>query len=333
MYSDIPLWLSLLFIAGGLAALAWSSDAFVDGAATVARRLGISPFIVGMVIIGFGTCAPEFFVSVFSGASGHSNLSLGNAFGSCLFNILGVLGIAALVRPIPVKTIITFLASPLMALTSLLALFLLLDGTLSKVEAAALLAVFLVVMPGYCWCDQKKGGSDSGAEAAPAEKASAWRMLFNLVVGFSVMVGASHLLVWGSVDLARTMGVGELMIGLTIVAIGTSVPELATAIQSARKGENELVLGNIVGSNLFNTLVVVGTAGVLSPEPVAGFSRYVITRDLPLLVVVSAMVGLFGLNWRNVRKSGVITRLEGGIWVFAFLAYTALMLYQEVFSK
>ena len=337
MYSDISLWLAVPFILGGLWALAWSSDAFVDGAAAVARKLGISPFIVGMVIIGFGTCAPEFCVSVFSGASGHVNLSVGNAYGSCIFNILGVLGVSALVAPLVVKPIITYLAAPLMTLTVLMSLFILRDHALDRVEAWSLLLVFAVVMPAYCWIDSKTKGEAASDGAVP--DGGTLKMLFNLVVGFAVMVAASHFLVWGSVGVAKALGASELMIGLTIVAIGTSVPELATAIQSARKGESDLVLGNIVGSNLFNALVVVGTAAAICPtEKAAGFadyqplSPYVLTRDLPLLVVVSAMLVLFGMNWRKMRENGRISRVEGAVWVLVFIVYMAFMVYQEGFK-
>lgn len=337
MYSTIPIWLALLFIAGGLWALAWSSDAFVDGAAAVARKLGISPFIVGMVIIGFGTCAPEFCVSVFSGASGHVNLSIGNAYGSCIFNILGVLGVAALVAPLVVKPIITWLAAPLMTLTVMLSYFILRDHSLGVVEAWSLLAVFAVVMPAYCWVDNRKGSDDEGGGSVVTD--GPWRIAFNLLVGFTVMVTASHFLVWGSVGVAKALGASELMIGLTIVAIGTSVPELAAAVQSARKGESELVLGNIVGSNLFNALVVVGTAGAICPTEKASrfvdyqpLSPYVLTRDLPLLVAITLLLTLFGMNWRKTRENGVITRTEGAVWVLIFIVYMIVMVYQEGFK-
>ena len=335
MYPAISLWLAIAFVLGGLLALAWSSDAFVDGAAAVARKVGISPFIVGMVIIGFGTCAPEFCVSVFSGASGHVNLSIGNAYGSCIFNILGVLGVSALVAPLVVKPIISYLAAPLLTLTALLSFFILRDHSLGSVEAWSLLGVFAVTMPTYCWLDNR--AKDGAAEAAEPVTDGPWKIAFNLVAGFAVMVGASHLLVWGSVGIAKAFGASELMIGLTIVAIGTSVPELATAVQSARKGESELVLGNIVGSNLFNALVVVGTAGAICPtEKAAAFadyeplSRYVLSRDLPLLVAVSALLIVFGLNWRKPRENGVISRTEGALWVLVFIVYMTVMVSQEI---
>lgn len=333
MYTDIPFWLSLAFIVGGLVALSWSSDLFVDGASALARKLGISPFIIGMVIIGFGTCAPEFCVSLFSGLSNHANLSLGNAYGSCVFNVAGILGLAAIVSPLVVKPTLVFAGAPLMTAVAVFSIVFLRDGALGRFESLVLLAIFAVIMPVYCWFDQRRGegqgeGEDEGEDTS---RGNLW-MAYALLVGLGVMVGASHLLVWGSVDLARQLGVGELVIGLTVVAIGTSIPELATAIAAARKGESELVLGNIVGSNLFNTLCVVGTAGALSSAPVTGFSTgYVVGRDLAALVVISVSVFLFGINWRHPREAGLITRLEGVLWVLIFVAYLSLTLYQEVF--
>ncbi|MGN0855433.1 MAG: calcium/sodium antiporter [Kiritimatiellia bacterium] len=336
MYSALPLWLALIFVAAGLVALAWSSDAFVDGSAAVARKIGISPFIVGMVIIGFGTCAPEFCVSIFSGASGHVNLSIGNAYGSCIFNLLGVLGVSALVAPIAVKPIISYLATPFLVLTALLAVFILRDRDLSAADSWLLLGIFAVLMPLYCWVDNRKKGVDA-ASASPVRADGNWTIAFNLVVGFIVMVAASHFLVWGSVGIAKACGAAELMIGLTIVAIGTSVPELATAIQSARKGESELVLGNIVGSNLFNMLVVVGAAGAICPTEKARtlaeyqpLSPYVLSRDLPLLIAIPLLLGLCGINWRKPCAHGAISRIEGAFGVVIFVIYISVMVYQEI---
>lgn len=335
MYTDIPIWLSLAFIAGGLLALTWSSDLFVDGSSALARRLGVSPFIIGMVIIGFGTCAPEFFVSLLSGLSNHANLSLGNAYGSCVFNVAGILGIAAMISPLAVKPSLVFVGAPLMTTVAALSIFLLHDGALGRLESILLLGLFAVIMPVYCWYDQKAKDvdeTDGTEKAESADRRGGLWMTYALLVGLGVMVGASHLLVWGSVDLARSLGVGELLIGLTIVAIGTSIPELATAIAAARKGESELVLGNIVGSNLFNTLCVVGMAGACSPAPVGGFSTaYVVGRDLVMLVVISLSVFFFGVNVRKPREGGTITRLEGALWFLIFIAYLSLTVYQEVF--
>lgn len=324
MYTDIPIWLSSLFIIGGLVALAWSSDRFVVGAAALSRRLGISGFVVGMVVVGFGTSAPELLVSTFSGLSGHTNLSIGNAYGSCVFNIVGILGVAALIRPLVVKPAVSFIAVPLLTAITALSWFLLRDGSLARGDALTLLSIFAVVMPLYCKFDKPAEGGDGDA-AAPATLAAA---IFWTLLGLGVMVGASHILVWGAVDIARALGVGELLIGLTIVAIGTSIPELASAIAAARRNEAELVLGNIIGSNLFNTLAVVGIAGSISPS--SGFSRFVVARDLPILALATLSIAAFGLNFRRPCENGVVVRWQGLCWIIAFAAYMALMLYQEL---
>ena len=323
-------------MAGGLAALAWSSDLFVDGAATVAKSLGISPFIIGMVIIGFGTSAPELCVSTMSGISGHANLSLGNAYGSCIFNIAIILGVATLIFPLVVKPSVTFIAGPGLTLISLFSLIMLKDGSCSRVEAIILLAAFLVILPLYCWYDQKtKDQPEEEVKAeAKVEQKNILVPIVKLVVGLGVLIGSSHFLVWGAVDFAKFCGVSDLVIGLTIVAAGTSLPELASAVASARRGEHEFVLGNIVGSNLFNTLAVVGLATCISPlvpgpngEP--AFSHYVLTRDLPLMMALSLSIMFFGINWKHPKWPGAIQRKEATVWVLVFVAYTLLMFYQE----
>ncbi len=329
MYPDLPLWLSILFVVGGLVALAWSSDTFVDGAASLARFLGISPFVIGMVIIGFGTSAPELCVSALSSFSGHSNLSLGNAYGSCIFNIIVILGIAAMIKPLSVKPGIVYLAAPVLTLITVLSYFLLRNGVCARFESAILLGLFAVLLPGYCWFDQKTSGGAKEEESSGQGdvKGGVGIASVKTLVGLVVLVGSSHVLVWGSVDLAKTLGVSDLLIGLTIIAVGTSLPELASAVASARRGETDLVLGNIIGSNFFNTLAVVGLAG--SIYPIKDFSPWILSRDLPLMAMASISIVVFGLNYRKPREHGSIGRVAGAIWVLSFIAYSALMLYQE----
>ena len=340
MYPDVSLWLSVVFMVGGLAALAWSSDMFVVGSAALARALGISPFIVGMVVIGFGTSAPELCVSALSGFSGHANLSLGNAYGSCVFNTAVILGVAALIAPLAVKPSVSFVAGPGLALVSLFSLWMLRDGSCGRADAAALLVAFFVLLPLYCWYDQWVKKGDGRAQAGeptsppvpePCQRGSLAKSSVQVVVGLVVLVASAHFLVWGAVDFAKFLHVSDLVIGLTIVAAGTSLPELASAIASARRREHEFVLGNIVGSNLFNMLAVVGIATVISPVTPenGGFSRYVLVRDLPLLTALSVSITLFGVNWRSPRQPGVVTRPKALVWVVVFVAYTVLMFLQE----
>lgn len=334
MYTDIPFWISIVMVVGGLAALAWSSDAFVDGSAKVAKALRISPFIIGMVIIGFGTSAPELCVSVMSGFSGHANLSIGNAYGSCAFNIAVILGVAALISPLITSPALTLFAGPILTLVSLFSMWVLRDGSCTRFESTILLVTFAVVMPIYCWYDQcmKKRGkkqdpSADSQSAADAPREGIGISIVKVVVGLVVLIGSSHFLVWGAVDIAKFAGVSDLVIGLTIVAAGTSLPELASAVASARRREHEFVLGNIIGSNLFNTLAVVGLACFISP--VESFSSYILTRDLPLVAGLSATILLFGFNWRKWRQPGMINRYESLLWIAVFVAYSVLMFLQE----
>ena len=328
MDADIPLLLSIIFIVGGLFALTKSADMFIDAASVIAHHFKLSPLLVGMVIIGFGTSAPELAVSTISGMGGHANLSLGNAYGSCILNIGAILGITALFRPFRVKPSVCWFAVPLLAAITLLSWFVVNDGEFERINGVVLLVTFVFLLPVYCWYDQKmtrprRKPKDDGV--ASGRMVWVW---FRLLAGLVLLVLSSHVLVWGSVDFARdVLHVSDLLIGLTVVALGTSLPELASAIAAARKGENEFVTGNIIGSNFFNTLAVVGIAGTISPF--SDFSGYVVTRDLPTMMAFSLSIALFGLNFRHLGASGRISRLKGGIWIVAFIFYLVVMIMQE----
>ena len=329
MYADIPLWLSLLFLVGGLCVLAWSSDVFVEGAEAVSIALGISPFIVGMVVIGFGTSAPELAVSALSSIGGHSNLSLGNAYGSNIFNIAAILGIASLIRPIIVRPVVTFTAVPMLVVASVASCMLVcLGGGFSHMDGVWCLALFAILLPLYCYIDRNGKTATNGDNV----KASSCRHpCLALVGGLFLLVASSHILVWGAVGIARSFGVSELLIGLTVIAAGTSLPELASAIASARRGQNEFTLGNIIGSNFFNSLAVVGTSGAISPF--REVSPHVFTRDLPVMALLTLSIGVFGLNLRNRRTHGTITRFCGILWIVAFLGYLIVLVHQEAFTS
>ena len=332
MYPDIPFWLSIVFMVGGLALLAWSSDLFVAAAASLARTLGLSSFIVGMVVIGFGTSAPELCVSVISGLSDHANLSLGNAYGSCIFNIAVILGVAAMIAPIKVKPLTALVAGPALAGLTLFSIWVMHDGVCARGEAVILLVAFAVIMPLYGWFDQKTKVSRRRTAKDLPENTPIVRTVLLLVAGLALLVASAHVLVWGAVDFARFMKVSDLLIGLTIIAAGTSLPELASAIASARRKEHEFVLGNIIGSNLFNMLAVVGIATVISPVTAenGGFAHSVLTRDLPLLAVLSLSITIFGANWRHLRFNGRISRIAATIWLVVFAVYAAVMMYGEL---
>ena len=327
MYVDIPFWLAIVFMLVSLWLLAWSANLFVDGAEAVACSLGFSPFLIGIVVIGFGTSAPELAVSAISGGMGHSSLSLGNAYGSNIFNIAAILGIVAMIHPLTVKPLVAFVASPLLAGTAILSCLLVCaGGGFSRVDGIIQLAAFAFLLPFYCWLDKKsKSTTESAICASVAPRQHYWLALLG---GLAVLVASSHLLVWGAVVVARSLGVSELLIGLTIVAAGTSLPELASAIASSRKGQNDFVLGNIIGSNFFNTLAVVGLSGTLCPFK--DVSPHVFHRDFPVMVLLSLTIGLFGVNYKNPSAAGRITRLEGAVWLLVFLCYMTLLIEQEI---
>jgi cation:H+ antiporter len=324
MYADVSFTVSLIMIVSGLWLLTWSANRFVDGAAALSQKFGVPPFIIGMVVIGFGTSAPEMAVSALSAASGHSDLSLGNAYGSNIYNIAIILGVVAMIRPILTNSFTAITSAILLVGVSLLSGFLVWSGGgFSRMDAMLSLLAFAVLLPISCSLERKNNVSaqEPAAEVTPVKHPVLWSLL-----GLILLVGSSHFLVWGAVDIARAFGISELMVGLTIVAAGTSLPELASAIASARKGQNEFVMGNIVGSNFFNTLAVVGVSGLVSPFSCNG--GHVLSRDLWVMVILSAMIAIFGCSFSR-QKGGVIGRAKGMVLIIIFLAYFALLFVQE----
>lgn len=308
--------LALVF---GLGLLLWSADRFVEGAAGTAAHFGMPPLLIGMVVIGFGTSAPEMIVSAIAALEGSPAVALGNAFGSNIANIALILGATALISPIVVHSQVLRKELPILSLVTVFAAALLMDGALGRGDALLLLAVFAGLM-GWTIVQGLRLRADSLSgemerELAGCEK-SVSRCLLWLGVGLVLLVVSSRMLVWGAVAIARGLGVSDLVIGLTIVAVGTSLPELASSVAAARKGEHDLALGNVLGSNLFNTLAVVGIAGVIEPAAVDGA---VLWRDLPVLGVLT--VSLFALGFGFTGRRGQINRLEGSALLACYAAY------------
>lgn len=312
-----------LAIFAGLALLVWSADRFVEGSAATAGHFGMPPLLIGMVVVGFGTSAPEMVVSALAASQGNPGLALGNAYGSNITNIALILGITALLAPIAVHSQVMRKELPILALVTLAAAWLLFDGELSRLDAAGLLVLFALLLGWSIWSGMRKNddafATEMDAELAahpmPIRKAILW-----LVVGLLLLIISSRILVWGAVDLATRFGVSDLVIGLTIVAIGTSLPELASSIIAARKGEHDLALGNILGSNLFNTLAVVGIAGSIAPMAVAD---EVLMRDIPVMVGLTLALFVLGYGFRG---PGRINRLEGAGLLAVFIGYTVYLL-------
>ena len=312
-----------LAILAGLALLVWSADRFVEGSAAAAGHFGMPPLLIGMVVVGFGTSAPEMVVSALAASQDNPGLALGNAYGSNITNIALILGITAVIAPIAVHSQVMRKELPILALVTLAAAWLLFDGELSRLDAAGLLVLFALLLGWSIWSGMRKTddafANEMDAELAahpmPIRKAMLW-----LVVGLVLLIISSRVLVWGAVDLATRFGVSDLVIGLTIVAIGTSLPELASSIIAARKGEHDLALGNILGSNLFNTLAVVGIAGSIAPMAVA---NEVLIRDIPVMVGLTLALFVLGYGFRG---PGRINRVEGVGLLAIFVGYTAYLL-------
>lgn len=315
--------LAVIATIGGLAVLAWSADKFVLGAASVARYLGLAPLLIGMLVIGFGTSAPELVVSTFASIEGKPELAIGNALGSNIVNIGLILGVTAIVLPVMVHRGILRKEMPVLIAATAVAWLLMLDGTISVADASILL-VLLVVLVTWSVVSAKSNKDDQLATEAAAQteptklsKRAAWTWL---VVGLVVLVLSSRILVWGAVEIAQSLGWSDLIIGLTVVAIGTSAPELAASLSAIRKGENDLALGNVIGSNLFNTLGVIGISGVITPIAV---DTDVLTRDLPMVGAMTVLLVIFA--WGRVGR-GRINRYEGAALLVVWIGYTTYLL-------
>lgn len=318
----MSLTLPVIALIVGLIILVWSADRFVDGAAAAAHHAGMPTLLIGMVVIGFGTSAPEMIVSAISSAQGNPGLALGNAYGSNISNIALILGVTALICPISIKSGVLRKELPVLMAVTLLAIALLFDLTLSRGDAWILLAVFAVIIGWWIWLglrsrhDSLEADLDVELEVDPMPLKPA---LIWLAVGMFFLVVSSRLLVWGAVDIARAFGVSDLIIGLTIVAIGTSLPELASAIAATRKGEHDLALGNVIGSNLFNTLAVVGIAGSIHPLEVGPEVLY---RDCLLMGLLTFALFFVGYGVAGQRR---INRIQGFVLLLIYLGYSSYL--------
>lgn len=316
--------LALVAIVGGLGVLVWSAERFIDGASGTAAHFGMPPLVIGMVIVGFGTSAPEMVVSAFAALDGSPNLALGNALGSNIANVGLILGLTALIAPISVHSAIIRRELPLLLGIGAVVGVLLWSGSLTRIESALLLAGFLALIGWTLFSALRARGDTLEAEVSqemaehpmPLRRAVFW-----LVVGLLLLIVSSRVLVWGAVTIAQTLGVSDLVIGLTIIAIGTSLPELAASLIAARKGEHDIAIGNIVGSNMFNLLAVIGIAGTITPISV--IPAEVMMRDWPMMMAGTVALFVMGYGFRG--RQGRINRLEGGILLLTFIAYSAYL--------
>ena len=321
------MWMEWLAIAGGFVLLTWSADRFVVGASALAYNLNVSPLIIGLTIVSLGTSAPEILVSAVASLQGNGGLAIGNALGSNIINIALILGVTALIVPLNVHSSIVRREMPVLIGVMLLGLLLLLDGSLGQADGLVLLSGMALMLLWMTHIGIREKSSHDPISVEFADEVptnlSISRAGFWIVVGGLCLLGSSKLLVWGAVAIAHTMGVSDLVIGLTIVAMGTSLPELAASVMSALKNEHDIAIGNIIGSNIFNLLAVLGLPGLINPGP---FDASVLTRDYPVMLGLTV---LFFIMAYGFRGPGRINRLEGALLVFAFVGYQTLLYFSE----
>jgi cation:H+ antiporter len=302
----------------GFALLIWGADRFVIGAAGTARSMGVPTLLIGLTVVALATSAPEILVSVSAALHENPELAVGNAIGSNIANIALVLGLTATIRPMEVRSTILRREMPALQAVTLLTVMLFLDSRLGRLDGIILLGGLVLVMHWLVRLGMRSHTTDPLHEEIAAEmpedmpisKAVMW-----LIVGLAVLLLGAQLLVWGAHNLAQALGVSDLVIGLTVVAVGTSLPELAVSIVSALKNEHDIALGNIIGSNMFNCLAVIGPAAAIHP---ASFTPAMLGLHLPVMIALTLV--LFALTY-NFTGTGRISRFEGLILLGVFIGY------------
>lgn len=320
------MWVTFLLIAGGLTILVLGAEVLVRGASRLAAALGISPLVIGLTIVAFGTSSPELAVSLQSALNGQPDLAIGNVVGSNILNVLLILGLSALITPLLVAQQLVRLDVPIMIGASILVWGLALNGVISQVEGAALFGLMLIYIGFLLWQSQRERSAAVMAEYtqeyAPAEPQRVRRNLLNgmlVIIGLGLLIFGSRLFVQGASDLARAFGLSELVIGLTIVALGTSLPEVAASLMAALKGERDIAVGNVVGSNIFNLLTVLALTALVAPGGVP-VSSGALNLDIPFMAVVAiACLPIF-------LTGHTIARWEGAIFLGYYVVYTIYLL-------
>lgn len=312
------IFLSIVALLAGFAILVWAADRFVVGASATARNLGVSPLIIGLTIVSVATSAPEVFTSAVASIQGNPGLGIGNAIGSNIANIGLIIGITALIAPLSIHSKLLRREFPVLLFITALAVVLMFDGQLDFIDGAVLLMGLVAMLYWMVQMGKAERKSDALIQELEAEVPKALPMqkaMLYLTFGLVGLVLGSKVLVWGAVNLAEIMDISDLVIGLTIVAIGTSLPELAASIASVLKKESDLAIGNVIGSNMFNTLAVLPLPGLIAP---GGFSSDILTRDLPVMVGLTILLYLISIGYKSANKIG---RGKGLILLTGFLVY------------
>jgi cation:H+ antiporter len=309
----------------GLIILIWSADRFVSGAVATALKLGMTPMMVGLTIVAFGTSAPELIVSATAALSDASNLAVGNAIGSNIANIAFVLGITAMVSAIPLKKSILKVEFPVLLIATLIATLLIWDKTIDFMDGIFFLVILIISLTALTFLqpDEQSEEIDEIADNKNIPTRKAYTLLF---VSIMLLIGSSKLLVWGASGIALHLGVSELIIGLTIVAIGTSLPELAASVASALKGHHDLALGNIIGSNLFNLLAVLAIPAFINPPTL---SNTLISRDYTFMLVLTGALAIL-VYGKVLLKKKDIGKVAGLLLLASYCAYLTNLYQQSV---
>lgn len=319
----MDLFLDILFLIGGLALILFGANALTDGASSLAKRFGISDLVIGLTIVAFGTSAPELVISVISAINGSAELAIGNVVGSNIFNVLMIIGCTALVMPIKVEKSIMTNEIPLVLLSALCLFFMgndvLFNGNsanvVSRTDGFVLLLFFLIFMR-YTF-SIAKNTSEQESQAS-VKSIPLWKSILFILLGLAALIFGGQFFVDGASGLARLMGVSESVIGLTLVAGGTSLPELATSITAALKHNPGIAIGNVIGSNLFNLFFVLGCSSSITALPMGGIGNF----DLAVLIGSSILFWIVGWFF----KERTITRWEGALLMLCYIAYTTILI-------
>ena len=309
----------------GFGLLVWGAERFVHGAAAIAKNLGVSSLIIGLTVVGIGTSAPEILISIVASSQGNPALAVGNALGSNITNIALVLGITAIVMPLTVKSETLQREYPIMFIIMLVALMLVMDNHLGQMDGLILISGLFVML--YWMIQQgRKQKRDPMEKEFEQEipKISIQKAFLWFAIGLLLLIISSRGLVWGSVNIAKAAGISDLVIGLTIVAIGTSLPELAASIMSALKKEHDIAIGNIIGSSMFNLLVVFAIPGLMSPHVI---DSSILERDFPFMIGLSIVLFLMAYGFKG---QGRVNRFEGGLLLGGYIAYMTVLYYTAV---
>ena len=312
------MFISLIQILFGALFVLLGADRLTEGAVAVAERLRIPQIVIGLTVVAMGTSMPEFTVSLAAALKGTPDLAVGNVIGSNIFNVFAIVGIAAMIAPMTILSLTVKRDLPFALVAALLLVVFGLDGNIGRLDAAALFLLFVIYM--IITVRQARAEAKSEDNPAPATQKNLMLSIFWLLIGLTALVLGSSQFVDGASAVAQSLGVSQAVIGLTIVAMGTSLPELATSVVAARKGNSGIAMGNVIGSNVFNILFIIGTTGVISPMRISGIT------SVDYMMLVLSMLALWLFSYTRLR----IERWEGGALLAVFLGYLGWLLYQTV---